>query len=302
MHITLRQLDVFVAIVQNGSLAAAASRLCVTKAAVSMALQELERQLGCLLFDRVRNRLQLNRHGVLLLPLADELRQRVQHIETLFSVDEPHQGRIHIGASNTIGNYLLPALLASFTRQYPDVDVQIQINNTRRLGQALSDYELDLVLVEGQLDDRRFASHPWLVDPLLVVTSPDHPLVGRQTVGIADLEHQRWLLRESGSGSREQFQFLLASQLQDWSLAFEFNTTEAIVNGVANGLGLGLLSHSAVAQAESDGRLKSLNVRPLMTRRLSWVTHADKYQHPALADFIAHCQQWQPEWQASAQP
>ncbi len=301
MHITLRQLDVFVAIVQHGSLAAAAARLCITKAAVSMALQELERQLDCPLFDRVRNRLQLNNHGALLLPLADEVRQRVQHIEALFVAGEHHHGLVRIGASNTIGNYLLPALLAGFIQRYPGIEVQIQINNTRALGQALSEYGLDIVLVEGQLDDRGFASHPWLEDSLQVVAAPDHPLVGRRGVTLRDLEQQRWLLREPGSGSREQFQRLLASHLANWQLAFEFNTTESIVNGVANGLGLGLLSRMATARAEVDGRLRALDVQPPMSRRLSWVTQAGKYHHPALASFITHCQQWQPDALLGAQ-
>lgn len=293
MHITLRQLEVFAAIVQAGTLAAAAERLCISKAAISMALQELERQLGCPLFDRIRNRLQLNPQGQLLLPLADEVCQRVGHIGSLFASGTAHPALLRIGASNTIGNYLLPRLLAGFMARHPTIRISPRIDNSRALEQALCDYELDLALMEGTPQAARLSASDWLEDQLIVAASGHHPLAARTQLTLADLEAQDWLLREPGSGSREQFQQLLGSQLTQWHTALELNTTESIVNGVSEGLGLALLSRLATQQAEAQGRLKALPLNLSMTRTLRWVIHGERYQSPALQHFIDHCRQWQ---------
>ena len=112
MKLTLQQLKVFATIARHGNLGGAANELCLSKGAVSQSLQELERQLATPLFDRVHPRLQLNSEGRLLQPAAEELLTRMQEIEQLFSPDAEPSGQLHLGASQTIGNYLLPALLA----------------------------------------------------------------------------------------------------------------------------------------------------------------------------------------------
>ncbi len=290
--VTLRQLEAFVAIVQGGTLSNAAEQLCLSKAAVSMTLNELEKQLNCRLFERVRNRLQVNDQGRQLMPLADEVLHRMQDIQTLFVCAAQVQGTLRVGASASIGNYLLPALLAGFRRQYPEVKLEAAINNTRTLGEMLEGFELDIALVEGQLSSANLAGHDWLGDQLLVIAAPDHPLARQSSLCLGDLEDQGWLLRESGSGSREQFHRLVGDRLLGWHSVLELNTTEALVNGVACGLGLCLISRLAVERALADGRVVALDVDPSLHRRLKWVVHREKYQHPALASFIRYCAQW----------
>ena len=112
MKLTLQQLKVFATIARHGNLGGTASELCLSKGAVSQSLQELERQLATPLFDRVHPRLQLNNEGRLLQPAAEELLTRMQEIEQLFSPDAEPSGQLRLGASQTIGNYLLPSLLA----------------------------------------------------------------------------------------------------------------------------------------------------------------------------------------------
>ncbi|MGL4460050.1 MAG: LysR family transcriptional regulator, partial [Plesiomonas shigelloides] len=114
MSLTLKQLRVFSAIALHGNMTQASEMLFLTKPALSMALQELEKQLGQRLFDRVNNRLHLNSQGRRLLPMADELLQRAHQIEQTFQQDTELSGSLHIGASNTIGNYMLPQMLGAF--------------------------------------------------------------------------------------------------------------------------------------------------------------------------------------------
>lgn len=293
MHgVTLRQLEAFVAIVQGGTLSAAAEQLCLSKAAVSMSLNELEKQLDCRLFERVRNRLQVNDQGRHLLPLADDVLHRMQDIQTLFASTAQVQGTLRVGASASIGNYLLPELIAGYRQHYPAVKLEATISNTRSLGQMLGGFALDIALVEGQLSSPDLVCHDWQGDRLLVIAAPDHPLSGEAGLCLGDLEDQGWLLREQGSGSREQFHRLLGDQLLAWHSVLELNTTEALVNAVACGLGLCLISGLAAERALADGRVRALDVDPPLLRRLKWVVHREKYQHPALASFIRYCAQW----------
>ena len=137
MNISLKQLKVFVGITQHNTLTAASESLFLSKAAVSMALSELEKQLGHPLFDRVNNRLLLNQEGQKLLPLADELLNRANTIDTLFLDNAPASGTLKIGASDTIGNHVLPALLSKFRAQQQHYSQQILISNSALICQKL---------------------------------------------------------------------------------------------------------------------------------------------------------------------
>ena len=145
-----------------------------------------------------------------------------------------------------------------------------------------------------ELERQALQQQERLRDSMQVVAAPTHPLASRSRLSLADLEHQRWLLREPGSGSREQFQQLVGSHLQHWTPGLELSTTESILNAVANGLGLCLLSGLATAAALRDGRVVALDLQPGFQRSLRLVWHKAKYLNPALAQFTDFCQHWRP--------
>lgn len=294
MALTLKQLKVFSALARTGNLAEAAEELFLSKGAVSMSLQEMEKQLEHALFDRVRNRLQLNSQGRQLVPMVDEVLERVGAIEQRFRSGDKPAGRLHIGASHTVGNYLLPAMVAAFTQRYPEAEFCIHIDNTRMLQEELLAYRLDMILVEGELLPGAIVEYSWLQDTMHVVAAPDHPLASREVIHMADLEEQAWLLRESGSGSREQFQRLISSHLNSWRLVLELNTTESLLNSVASGLGLCLLSRHAIAAAVAMGRVVPLPLEPGLQRQLRLALHKDKYLSPTLEAFVAFAREWRP--------
>ena len=136
MNISPRQLDVFVQIALHGSVRAAAERLHLTQPAASMALGEMERQLDAPLFDRERGRLRLNARGRELLPLAQELLER--HVEFGRRGREEGAelgGELRIGASNTVGNYLVGELLGGFVRAHPQVAIRLRVANTETIAE-----------------------------------------------------------------------------------------------------------------------------------------------------------------------
>ncbi len=292
-NISLKQLNVFMAITQNNTLTAAAETLFLSKAAVSMALGELEKQIGHALFDRVNNRLILNQEGQKLLPLADELLQRSNDIRHLFDEQQGLSGQLHVGASDTIGNQVAPYLLSDFRRQTQHLSQSLFISNSALICQKLVDYELDIALIEGKTLHPELISTQFSSDEMCIVCSPNHPLAQQSSVSIGALEQSQWILREPGSGTREFFLRTVAPRLEHWHEAFELNTTEAIINSVSAGLGLACLSQLAAQAALNDGRLTQLHFPLDMKRRYWLLVHKEKYQSPLLKQFIQFCHQWQ---------
>jgi len=297
MALTLKQLNVFRAIALHGSMSQAAAALFLTKPALSMALQELEKQLGQQLFDRVSNRLHLNHQGQRLLPLANELLERAQHIEHTFRVDTDLSGSLNIGASNTIGDYLLPGLLGDFLTQYPACQPRVVVTNTQTLAEQLNRFELDIILVEGSLSDSRLIVEDRLTDEMQLVAAPRHPLAirARQAGGLrpADLAGQFWCLREPGSGAREHFDQTIAPHLGDWHLRLESERNEVILGGCRAGVGLGYVSSFVAQHSVQAGTLCRLPISLDTGRQLRIAIQKEKYLSPLLQCFMQYCGQWQ---------
>ncbi|MFQ2291959.1 LysR substrate-binding domain-containing protein [Aeromonas enteropelogenes] len=288
MKLTLQQLKVFATIARYGNLGLAANELCLSKGAVSQSLQELERQLGTPLFDRIHPGLQLNNEGRLLQPAAEELLTRMQDIENLFSPDAKPSGQLRLGASQTIGNYLLPTLLAS-RKQELGLPPKVTITNTHKLCHALANFELDLALIEGENHHPDLIAEPWLQDEMLVVAHPDHPLANQGTLTLPRLADETWVLRELQSGSREQFIQQIQPALPRWQAGLELNTLEAVMLAVEKGLGISFISRLAVSDRLQAGRLVVLPLEQRFPRQLSLIWHKQKYHSASLRHFIHFC-------------
>ncbi|MFH7523752.1 LysR substrate-binding domain-containing protein [Aeromonas sp. A5] len=288
MKLTLQQLKVFATIARYGNLGLAANELFLSKGAVSQSLQELERQLGTPLFDRIHPGLQLNNEGRLLQPAAEELLTRMQDIENLFSPDAEPSGQLRLGASQTIGNYLLPTLLAN-RKQELGLPPKVTITNTHKLCHALANFELDLALIEGENHHPDLIAEPWLQDEMLVVAHPDHPLANQGTLTLPRLADETWVLRELQSGSREQFIQQIQPALPRWQAGLELNTLEAVMLAVEKGLGISFISRLAVSDRLQAGRLVVLPLEQRFPRQLSLIWHKQKYHSASLRHFIHFC-------------
>jgi DNA-binding transcriptional LysR family regulator len=298
MRLTLRQYLIFTAIADAGSTTAAGSRLALSQSATSGALNELENLLGAQLFDRVGKRLVLNDNGRSLLPQARALLDSARDIEAQFGLCSAVDGqeamatRLRIGASTTIGNYLLPALVASYLRAWPAAGVDVQIGNTRDVAASVTRLEVDLGLIEGPCREADVRVVPWREDDLVIVCAPTHPLVqsGGHRVPLKGLRQTRWLLREAGSGTREATEQALLSHLHQLDGEMLLGSTEAIKQAAAEGLGLACLSLCAVQDLLTLGRLVVLKTTlPRLTRRLYLIHHRRKQFSANLQRFVTHC-------------
>lgn len=287
MHITLRQLEVFTEVLKSGSTTQASVVLSLSQSAVSAALADLETQLGVQLFDRVGKRLAVNEHGRLLYPKALALLEQSSEIEKLFSQEN---GALRVYASSTIGNYLLPAMMARYRRDYPSIPLELNVGNTQDVIAAVSEFRVDLGFIEGPCHHPDLVTQSWQEDELVVFCAPSHPLC-RQPLSLAMLADAPWILRERGSGTREVLDHLLLTRLPHFQLVMELGNSEAIKHAVRHGIGISCLSRYVVADQLGVGTLVELRIPlPRLVRTLYQVHHRQKHISHVLHSFLSYCQ------------
>jgi DNA-binding transcriptional LysR family regulator len=287
IKLTLRELEVFLATARAGGVTAAAEQVGLSQSAASSALGELERRLGVQLFDRVGRRLELNEHGRWLLPQAEAVLAQAGEIETRFNTDAP--ARLRLFASSTIGNRVMPELIARFLQMAPSNRIELAIGNTADAVAAVTSFEADMGLIEGICDDARILAEPWLHDKLVIVAAPDHPLAGRAATP-QQLASQRWVLREPGSGTREVLAAALSPRVGSLEVALELGSSEAIKGAVNAGLGLACLSWRTVAGELARGDLVAISAPELdLSRHFYLIRARDKIPTQGMQRFRAWC-------------
>lgn len=287
MRLSLRQLDVFLAIAQAESLTQAADHLCMTKSAVSQTLAELERQLGCALFDRHHGRLFINMQGQRLVPLADELHTRVDDIAVALA--DGQEPSLMLGASRTIAGYLLPPLLARFQARNGWMP-RVMVDNTQALQDRLLRFECDLIMVEGCIAHPDLVVTPWQRDTLAVLCGKDHPILrgNSSTVPWQALEDQSWVLREEGSGTRDQYEQYIRPHLEQAPhIVLEMASFDAIMASVAEGLGLTFGSALLIQRSGFRNAIQAVHLPEMMSRQLSLCHHRSKYFSTAAHQWMA---------------
>ncbi|MDV2871503.1 DNA-binding transcriptional regulator YeiE [Phytobacter diazotrophicus] len=286
MHITLRQLEVFAEVLKSGSTTQASQMLSLSQSAVSAALTDLEGQLSVQLFDRVGKRLVVNEHGRLLYPRALALLEQATEIEQLFREEN---GAIRVYASSTIGNYILPEIIAHYRRDFPQLPLDMSVGNSQDVINAVADFRVDIGLIEGPCHTAEIIAEPWLEDELVVFAPPGSPLLQGE-VTLARLAAAPWILRERGSGTREIVDYLLLSHLPEFHLGMELGNSEAIKHAVRHGLGISCLSRRVIAEQLEAGSLVEVPVPlPRLVRTLWRIHHRQKHLSSALNRFLRYC-------------
>ncbi|MBR9884914.1 MAG: LysR family transcriptional regulator [Oceanospirillales bacterium] len=281
--ISLRQVQVFLAVAEQGSTTAAGEAIALSQSATSAALAELEQRLGAELFDRVGRKLVLNGNGRLFYPEARQLLAQSEQMSRLFL---EQGGRLQLGASTTIGNYLLPRLLASMPTALSGT--QVSIANTGDIAEQVARCELELGLVEGSVQHPDLSVKHWCQDEMLIVAARESAW-SRTDVTDEQLAALPWIVRERGSGTRSVVEQQLLARLDKVNIALELGSSEAIRSALLAGLGVSCLSRQVVARALDAGELVELAPERRIHRWFYTVQHRQRRQTPALTRFIEHC-------------
>jgi DNA-binding transcriptional LysR family regulator len=289
MSMNLNHLAVFHAVAETGGMRLGAERLDVSQPAVSKQVQELERALGLHLFDRIGRRVRLSQAGEILADYARRLFALAEEAErAMAEVRTVGRGRLAIGASTTIGSYLLPGVLAEFWGRRPGVEVLVRIENTEQVHRRLAGHELDLGLTEGLVEQDELESEVFHQDELVLIAAPGHPLAGLPRVPLSAVREEPFILREPGSGTRAVEERALARLKLPVRVVMALGSTEAIKRVVTEGVGLAIVSRLAVGAECVAGALAVLPVLGLrIARPLHLVRRRGRRDGPAQQAFSA---------------
>lgn len=289
MKITLKQIEVFIAIAKNENVNLAAENIHLTQSACSMALSNLENQLGEKLFDRHGKRLILNDYGRALLAKATQLIDQAKELQDQIKLNNQQSLSNHllIGASSTIGNYILPALVGQFLQEHPKAKITLKVSNTKNILQKILRYEIDLGFIEGSCHESEIKVTPWKQDELVIFSSPKNELCKKTNIKMNDLLKAKWILREPGSGTREKLQEAIKDPIQPF---IELGHTEAVKQAVRANIGISCLSRHTVQDLLKHGELVELKTPFLdLTRNFFMIYHQSKYLTSGLKAFMGGC-------------
>src|SRR5215510_4214756 len=287
---TLKQLQVFLAIARERNFTRAADRLNVSQPTLSEQLAELERELGTRLIIRRRGGQSLpteagrvfESYAARVVSTVADARQAIEEIDGL------KRGSLVIGASTTPGIYLLPAVVGLFRARHPGIDLRLEIGNSRLIEGRVRANEVDLGIVGGHelLPGERCVA-AGLVDELVLVVPPRHPWRGRRRLAPERLEEQPMLIREDGSATRRVTERALQQAGIGARAGMELGHTEAIKQGVIAGLGVAFLSTYAIRGELATKRLHALRLRGVRIQRHFHVIHNDSRELSATARAFA---------------
>ena len=279
--VTLRQLRTFKAVADLNSFSLAAQHLRLSQPSVSYQVKELEEALGLPLLDRLGKRVHLTEAGSVLYSYArrilDVLDEAALALEEMRGIK---RGKLRVGASTTVGIYLLPAALGAFKKLHPGLVISLEIGTRARVQEQVLRNELDLAVVGPALKDPDLAILPFITDELVVIAPAGHMLAGRRGLVLKDLEDQPFVMREPASGSRWSLEKAARKAGAKLNVAMELGSNGAIKHAVASGLGLAVVSRYACALELSSKRLVELDVRGFPIRRDWHIVHLRRRRLP----------------------
>ncbi|MCE3201060.1 LysR family transcriptional regulator [Paenibacillus sonchi] len=265
---TVETLRVYVTVVEQQSFSRAAEILHLSQPGVSLQIRNLEKEFDVKLMNRSPKWIKLTEAGELLYKRAKEMLNLYESVKLdLARLHDTVSGSLHIGASFTIGEYVLPRLFSSFAKQYPDVEMGITIANSTEIVGAIRDNKIEVGLIEERIEAPDLQVVPFMKDELIIVAAENHPLVRAGVSDITLLQDQIWVLRESGSGTRSFSNRFFEQACLRIKRSYEINSSQGVKEAVFAGLGMAILSRWVVRREIEDGMLKEIPIQGMRLER-----------------------------------
>ncbi|HOO26958.1 MAG TPA: LysR family transcriptional regulator [Lachnospiraceae bacterium] len=287
---TVRHMKIFIQVFQLQNITRASELLHMTQPAVTRAIREIENYYGVCLFERINRRL-------LATESAKQLYAQAVHVVDAFDAMEKGLrnwdafGVIRIGASITLGNFLLPELVCQFQKERPNIKIEVMISNGETLEKALLDNKLDIALIEGRVGESELHSEVIGEDCLVLILPPGHSLLTHKKIELEELPEYPMLLREKGSVGRTYLDNVFAVRGITIHPIWESVSTQALVKAVSFGIGISFLPELLVRKDIMNGVVCTREVadeRFLRKRYIVW--HKNKYLTSSMLDFISLCE------------
>lgn len=263
---TLRNLEVFVKVAECGKMSAAARELYISQSSVSQAVSEIEREYGIVLFDRIGKQLFLTQTGSQLVEYAKKAIQYQESLDAWLRQSSSIKS-LRVGATVTVGSTILSPILSMLKERCPGIDIHAFVDNTHLVEAKLLSSALDIALVEGNVSDPHIESTIVLDDYLVLICGRDHRFYGQKSVPMGELKNETFLLREHGSGTRDQIVAALEHQNIPFRGAWECHNAESIKQGVRDGHGISILSERLIHSEYQSGDIWACEIEGMPLKR-----------------------------------
>jgi DNA-binding transcriptional LysR family regulator len=288
--INLREIKIFATVCKTTSMSEAGRQLYMTQPAVSQTIIDLEDKLQVKLFERMNKKLILTHAGEILLKYSKRIILIMDEAEnTLEDIANLKIGKIRVGASMTIGTYLLPSIIKEFNTKYPEINLNLIIDNTSVIEEKILNNDIDIGLVEGLIGAKDILFDSFFHDKLFLVCSKDNFLAQKRLVERNEIEGQDFISREEGSGTREIIDKIMNAYNITYNIRHTLNNIEAIKKSIRNNLGISILPEIAIQEELVAGDLLKLDIRDIEFKRsFNIIYHKDKNLTNLLQKFIEH--------------
>ena len=294
-----RRLQVFHTVARLLSFTKAAETLHMTQPAVTFQVRQLEEYFNTRLFDRTHNRISLTEAGARVFQFSDKIFELYGEMENAVrEMTGEISGSLTIGASTTIAEYMLPALLGDFRAKYPDVSIHLKVANTDGIVSMVENNTIDLGVVEAPVSNKNLVVDECRRDNLVAIVPPGHPIGKQKKVTLDELLEYPFICREEGSGTRE----VIAEHLARYSkcdtcmdVAMELGSPEAVKGAVEAGMGISVVSNATIQKELRLGTLLSIDLDPPLERPFSFVHQKQKFRVRVMEELLefaqAYCQE-----------
>ena len=283
---------VFITVADKKNFSKAAKALSLTQPAVSFQIQTLEQYYQTMLFDRVNRHVKLTAAGELLLDYAVHMNNLQAELERNMQQLTGHvKGELLVGASTTIGEYILPYVVGAFKQEYPDVNATIQIMNTNDIAENVNNKSFDLGIIEGPVElTENMESIAFLEDELVLAIPSDHPFAAKESITLEELKTLPYITREPGSGSRLIFEQALIDadfDIEELHMVMELGSTTSIKSAIMGGLGISTISKWAIQDLVKTGKVAALTIEGLTLKRtFNIILNNEKFHSEATGKFL----------------
>ncbi len=291
-----RRLQVFHTVARLMSFTKAAESLHMTQPAVTFQVRQLEEYFNTRLFDRTHNRISLTEAGQRVYEYADKIFSLYAEMEnSVRDLTGEVSGVLMLGASTTIAEYMLPALLGDFKAKFPEVSIRLQVGNSDNIVSMVENNAIDLGVVEAPVGNKNLVVEGCKEDPLVLIVPHGHELAGREQVGIEELVNHPYICREEGSGTREVMLERLSAAGVDpanLQIVMELGNPESIKGAVEAGMGISIISRATIDKELKLGTLVAVELDPPISRPFSFVHQKQKFRLRAIEKLLEFAREY----------
>lgn len=287
LYASLNSLIVFHEVAKHKSFSKAAEELFISQPAVTKHIKELERKVGMGLIQRRRGGFSLTEAGKILFKYTHKISSHLMDIENLLeNLKKDHQGILKIGTTESYSKGLMPKLLSGYQASCPFMKIALEVGNSEEIEKSLLVYKNDLVLIAVTKKTSRFESIPFLKEELVLIVSPNHPLVKRKTVSLKELEKYPLIIRAKGSTTRRIILQAFKEVGIHPSLLIEAGSSEFIKQWVSEGKGVSIIVKRTVEDEERRKIIKTIPLLEKLYLQVAFLYLKEEKSNPAIKTFV----------------